>query len=117
MAWIRGRGGLVNLEENEPQNVFSKRVVCPVFTLHDMLEIMPSTLYVRDGKVVEPGEKYHQMTRLTLTKDEHGYRCSFVDYLLNMIFHKEDGDTAIEVAYNMLCWLAENKLLGKEEKK
>lgn len=88
------------------------------FTLQDMLEMIPSSLYVqKDGEVLTQSDSYDNKAYLTLIKQRVGYTCEYKDVRHDMIIIQEYGDTPVEAAYNILCWLAENKLLGKEEKK
>lgn len=65
----------------------------PTFTLQDIFNLLPDGFRIIKGYI--NGEEY--------------WICNVID---NPNIHvNADGNTALEAAYNMLCWLAENKLL------
>lgn len=81
----------------------------PTFTLQDLLNIIPSRVLSKSNEVfslrieryIDGWEVYYGTT-----EDSDGSK----------LFTPIDRDTLLEAAYNMLCYLAENKLLEKEGK-
>lgn len=81
-----------------------------VFTLQNLLNIIPSRVFSRSNEVfsliiercIDEWGVYYWTT-----EDSDGSKLSTPIY----------GDTLLEAVYEMLCYLAENKLLEKEEKK
>lgn len=81
-----------------------------VFTLQNLLNIIPSRVFSRSNEVfsliiercIDEWGVYYRTT-----EDSDGSKLSTPIY----------GDTLLEAVYEMLCYLAENKLLEKEEKK
>ena len=90
--------------ELEVYDVFSPEIhhlhPIPAFTLQDMLEMMPNRVKGFD---------------LVLFMDNHIQYEKWDGIRQAKILVQFDGKNLLETTYNMLCWLAENKLLGKEE--
>jgi hypothetical protein len=88
---------------------FTSYEVIPAFTLQDLLNIIPSRVFSKSNEVfslrieryIDGWEVYYGTT-----EDSDGSK------LFTPIYR----DTLLEAAYNMLCYLAENKLLEKEGK-
>lgn len=80
----------------------------PTFTLHDMLKCMPKIIYEKST------QKYANLN-LEFTKDKVGI-CYLVGSYIMFKDYRATGKTILEAVYNMLCWLAENNLLGKEKR-
>ena len=90
----------------------SHREDCGVFTLQDMLEVMPKEIYLKSTN-----KHANLEIRITEGRTVIGY------FVKNSYFHDSripakiiTDATILEAAYNMLCWLAENGYLGKEGK-
>ena len=85
---------------------FMSYEVIPTFTLQDLLNILPSRIYsksyeiysLRIDRYLDDWEIYYKTT-----EDSDGSKLSTPIY----------GDTLLEAAYEMLCYLAENNLLKK----
>lgn len=99
---------------------FTSYEVIPTFTLEDMLEMMPKTLYCCVGDYAEislNAVRYGSEYDLGLIRIYNGYMIEYADFDGDSHLTNETGKTALEAAYKMLCWLAERNLLGKEEEK
>lgn len=103
--------------------ILTNKVECldliPAFTLQDMLEMMPCKLFCDETGYAANLQPIllSQTCYLTFTKHDTGkYEIAYISRKQEYL-HYINGKTILEAAYNMLCWLAENKLLGKEEKK
>ena len=85
---------------------FMSYEVIPTFTLQDLLNILPSRIYsksyeiysLRIDRYLDEWGVYYGTT-----EDSDGSKLSTPIY----------GDTLVEAAYEMLCYLAENNLLKK----
>lgn len=85
---------------------FMSYEVIPTFTLQDLLNILPSGIYsksyeiysLRTDRYLDEWGVYYGTT-----EDSDGSKLSTPIY----------GDTLLEAAYEMLCYLAENNLLKK----
>lgn len=90
----------LGLTKEVPQPVLTiierKLEVIPAFTLQDILELLPDSIY----------PKYeHQILDLSIEKFEKDWTVSYK----NLVYSKSfDGDQLIDVAYKMLCWCIEN---------
>lgn len=99
-------------------SLFECAKIIPAFTLQDMLEMMPENLYYCCGDSTEISlepMKYSSKCELGLIKVYSGYMVEYADFDGDSHLTNKTGKTALEAAYKMLCWLAENKLLGKEK--
>lgn len=103
MCWIKDPEGFPTLTVNDEycyEMAFLDPV--PVFTLQDMLEMMPTILPDKNGYT-----PYH----LEILIDSKGcvltYRRNQGDCLVGTHIHK----STLDAAFDMLCWLAKNKLL------
>lgn len=88
------------------------------FTLQDMLEMIPCKLFCDETGYAANLQPIllSQTCYLTFTKHDTGkYEIAYISRKQEYL-HYVNGKTILEAAYNMLCWLAENKLLAKEEK-
>lgn len=75
----------------------------PTFTLQDILEMMPHLLF---GKYF-----------FNINKSSHKWWfIKYTDYLANDDYEFFHGSNLLEVAYQCLCWLAENEYLKGGEK-
>lgn len=82
----------------------------PAFTLQDLLSIIPSKICSKSHEIFSLRiEKY--------TDEWEMYYRTIEDNDESKLFTPIYGDTLLEATYGMLCYLAENKLLEKEEKK
>lgn len=91
----------------------------PAFTVQDLLEIIPCTLFCdKNGNNIslQPINYKYRMS-FYLVKELPRYEAKYEDYITKTMLIYRTGRTVIEALYNILCWLAENKLLEKEEKK
>lgn len=84
----------------------------PTFTLQDILNIMPKELKIKVETYRTPVDC---SLMLDVANDRVYYEC-FVWQQYDCVKYFNSVNL-ITSAYEMLCWLAENKLLGKEEKK
>lgn len=75
--------------------------IIPTYTLQDLLEMMPYTIPL------------YPVRSISLWYDD-GWCISYSGY---EDAGSIDNESPLDAAYNMLCWLVENKLLGKEEEK
>ena len=86
---------------------FTSYEVIPTFTLQDILEMMPQ--YVGNAFMyIDMSEKKKRI----YYEEENAYGCSMTDIEYNTICEFEGR--LLDSAYRMLCWLAENNLLGKK---
>lgn len=105
MCWMKYRSEnaswiLSLMRDIVPLNYDTHEIV-PAYTFQNMLEMMPDRVKGFD---------------LVLFRDNHIQYEKWDGIRQAKILVQFDGKNLLEVVYNMLCWLAENKLLGKEEK-
>ena len=81
----------------------------PTFTLQDMLEMMPRIIYEKST------ERYAHLN-VEMVEDKVGITYLVGTYIMLKNF-RAVNKSILEAAYEMLCWLAENGYLGKEEKR
>lgn len=97
---------------------FASHEIIPTLTLEDMLKIMPCALFCDqngDNINLQPINYRYRMS-LYLVKELTGYEIKYECFITKTVLIYRVGKTAMEAVYNMLCWLAENKLLGKIKK-
>lgn len=103
MCWVNDPEGNRMIEVHDE---FCYEMSCldpvPTFTLQDMLEIMPAELKGFD---------------LVLFINNHIQYEKWDGKNEAKILVQFSENTLLDTAYCMLCWLAENNLLGKEEKR
>lgn len=90
----------------------------PAFTVQDLLEIIPCTLFCdKNGNNIslQPINYEYRMS-FYLVKELSGYEAKYEDYITKTMLIYRTGRTVIEALYNILCWLAENNLLEKDGK-
>lgn len=102
----------------------SELLIClPTFTLQDMLNVIPSTIWYnhRDGGDIKL-DFFEDACKFifSLSKEEDKYTalygCDGACAISSIKFIKKHGKSALEATYNLLCWIAENKLLPKNIK-
>jgi len=77
----------------------------PVFTLSDILELLPDTIEV------EKNNYYY----LILQKETNAYYHCIYENLDLVILHRYRSNTMIEAAYNMLLWVIEKGYLNNNK--
>lgn len=101
MCWVKNFDHKYDVELYDPVLATIWVEWHPTFTLQDILEITPHQIKFMG----------HIGTLAIYDFDYIIYEAETRD------IHLARGNNYIDTAYNMLCWLAENKLLEKEEKK
>lgn len=104
MCWVRdGEGNRTAVIHDEFCYEMSFMNPVPAFTLQDMLDIMPYDIF---SKVY-----VHNRYFLKMEKHENKYMLYYWNPYGGAIIQSTFNENAIDSAFELLCWLAENKLL------
>ena len=96
-CWNSVRPEYMDAETGNYDN--SYREDCGVFTLQDVIELMPCEFWATDGNPY----------KLEINNKHIGYVNSMHDYKEPLYYNWNDN--LLENTYNMLVWLAENKYI------
>lgn len=123
MCWMKYRSEnaswILSLMRDIVPLDYDTHEIVPAYTLQDLLEMMPCKLYCDEtGYTIrlKPTLLYLPCY-LTLVKcQDSEYEIAYTNRIQKYL-QFASGKTILDAVYSMLCWLAENKLLGKEKKK
>ncbi|WP_106832204.1 hypothetical protein [Parabacteroides pacaensis] len=106
MCWIRDGEGNATAELHDEfcyEMSFMKPM--PAFTLENILEMMPSS--IRNKYLSIDTRQFF----LKMEKFENRYKFFYYHFSFDPMIATPYYENAIDAAFELLCWLAENKLL------
>lgn len=103
MCWVRDPEGNYSLSlHDEYCYEMSFMNPVPAFTFEDMLELMPWRIF---------SEAHNRDFFLKMEKQQNKYSLFYRNPYLDNLVTSTFNDNAVDSAFELLCWLAENNLL------